>query len=196
MHSRFLYFAHERLSPAELSAARLDGHLADLGEGYMPADAVETGEMRAASLRPLCTDRFAACLWSAAWVHGALWDPPARHSLTRAGVRRPGSQFSRRASFHDVGAAAGDIATWADVPVTTPGKTLVDLLRLARHDDVSAAWTKRAARGLVSLYPDAVDLARSRLEQSGRLPGKRTALTRLAALAAADHARDQEEVTR
>jgi len=32
MSSPFLYFADERLSPAELSAARLDGHLVDLGE--------------------------------------------------------------------------------------------------------------------------------------------------------------------
>ena len=42
MASPFLYFADDRLSAAELSAARLDGHLVELGEAYIPADAVET----------------------------------------------------------------------------------------------------------------------------------------------------------
>ena len=51
MSSPFLYFADERLSPAELSAARLDGHLVELGEAYIPADAVETRGLRAGSLR-------------------------------------------------------------------------------------------------------------------------------------------------
>ena len=45
MTGPFLYFPHDRLSPAELSAARLDGHVVELGEGYIPADAVETAEI-------------------------------------------------------------------------------------------------------------------------------------------------------
>ena len=42
MASPFLYFADDRLSRAELSAACLDGDLVELGEAYIPADAVET----------------------------------------------------------------------------------------------------------------------------------------------------------
>ena len=42
MASPFLYFADDRLSLAELSAAWLDGDLVELGEAYIPADAVET----------------------------------------------------------------------------------------------------------------------------------------------------------
>jgi hypothetical protein len=48
--SPFLYFADDRLSSAELTAACLDGHLVSLGDAYMPADAVETRALGAGSL--------------------------------------------------------------------------------------------------------------------------------------------------
>ncbi|MGC5083468.1 hypothetical protein, partial [Escherichia coli] len=70
MVSPFLYFPGERLSLAELTAACLDGLLAPIGEGFMPADAVETTWMRARSLAPLVGERWAAVRVSAAWVHG------------------------------------------------------------------------------------------------------------------------------
>ena len=38
----FLYFAGDRLSLAELACARLDGDVVEIGDAYMPADAVET----------------------------------------------------------------------------------------------------------------------------------------------------------
>ena len=47
MASPFLYQIDDRLSLAELTAARLDGHLVELGEAYIPADAVETLGLRA-----------------------------------------------------------------------------------------------------------------------------------------------------
>ena len=78
--SRFIYFAGDALSIAELSAASLDGHLVGLGEGFMPADAVETPAMRAASLRSLMGETKAASLLTAAWIWGAIPSAPARHS--------------------------------------------------------------------------------------------------------------------
>src|SRR3546814_4417455 len=53
MASPFLYFAGSRLSQAELSAACLDGDLVPLGDGFVPADLIETTALRAASLRPV-----------------------------------------------------------------------------------------------------------------------------------------------
>ncbi len=68
----FLYFPGDRLSRTELSAARLDGHVVEVGEAYMPADAVETRELRAGSARPWLSAALALTHESAAWVHGAL----------------------------------------------------------------------------------------------------------------------------
>jgi hypothetical protein len=65
MASPFLYFAGERLTACELSAARLDGDVVDVGEAFMPADAVETRELRAASLRSLLGDHLAATRFTA-----------------------------------------------------------------------------------------------------------------------------------
>ena len=62
----FLYFADDRLSTAELASARLDGDVVEVGEAYMPADAVETRELRAASLRPMIPAALAVIRESAA----------------------------------------------------------------------------------------------------------------------------------
>jgi hypothetical protein len=72
----FLYFAGDRLSTAELARARLDGDLVEVGEAYMPTDAVETRELRAGSLRPMIPAALALTRRVAAWVHGALAEPP------------------------------------------------------------------------------------------------------------------------
>ena len=86
MTSPFLYFVDERLSLAELSAARLDGHLIEVDAAYMPADTVETPSARAASLGPLLRDLMAATHLSAAWVHGVISEPPSRHTVQRAEI--------------------------------------------------------------------------------------------------------------
>src|SRR3546814_10427379 len=88
MASPFLYFAGSRLSQAELSAACLDGDLVPLGEGFVPADLIETTALRAASLRPVLGTSLAASHLSAAWVLGGIDDPPARHRVQRAVDRR------------------------------------------------------------------------------------------------------------
>ena len=53
MHPAFLYLPGERLTIPELSAARIDGHLVDLGEGYIPADLIESPSARAAAIAAL-----------------------------------------------------------------------------------------------------------------------------------------------
>ena len=86
----------QRLSAAELSAARLDGHLVELGEGYIPADAVETTHLRAASLAVLLGATLAATHLSAAWVYGAIDAAPPRHTVQRAVPRRIHHVIDRR----------------------------------------------------------------------------------------------------
>lgn len=201
MPSPFLYFADDRLSSAELSAACLDGHLVELGEGYIPADAVETRGLRAASLAGLLGDTLAATHLSAAWVHGALSVPPARHTVQRAVPRRLHHVLGRRIVYRDLCVDAADLQSVGGVLITSPVRTLADLARVP--DDEHA----EAAGQLADLVPGLAEEAAGWLRGRGVLPHKRSALAFLRGIAARDHDRAsgsaqddqdsaQEEVTR
>ena len=189
MSSPFLYFADERLSPAELSAARLDGHLVELGEAYIPADAVETQSLRAGSLRSLLGDTLAATHLSAAWIHGALHEPPARHTVQRAVPRRLHHVVGRRLLYRDLCVDPADLLRIGGVLVTSAERTLADLSRISDEDYAVAA------RMMADADPGLAARTVSWLEAHGALPHKRSALVVLRALAARKVAR-QEDVTR
>jgi len=125
----FLYVVGDRLSGAELSAARLDGDVVEVGEGYMPTDAVETRELRAGSLRSVVAPALALTRESAAWVHGAIATPPVRHRVQRCTARRIHHVLDVRLAYRDVALRAQDIEVIAGVAVTTPERTLGDLVR-------------------------------------------------------------------
>ena len=191
MPSPFLYFADDRLSPAELSAARLDGHLVELGEAYIPADAVETRELRAGSLHSLLGDTRAATHLSAAWIHGALNEPPARHTVQRAVARRLHHVLGRRLLYRDLRVDPLDLVRICGVWVTRPVRTLADLSRVG--DDEHA----RAAEMMADAAPGLAGQASLWLETHGALPNKRAALRLLRDLAAREDVREaQEDVTR
>lgn len=191
MPSPFLYFANERLSPAELSAARLDGHLVELGEAYIPADAVETRALRAGSLSGLLGDSLAATHLSAAWIHGALHEPPARHTVQRAVARRLHHVIGRRLQYRDLRVDPDDLTTIGGVLVTLPERTLTDLSRVP--DDEYAA----AARMLADAVPGLAARSIVWLESHGALPHKRSALAFLRERAERESAgAGQDDVTR
>lgn len=185
VRSPFLYFAGERLSHAELTAACLDGDLVALGDAYMPADAVETPALRAGSLVETLGDTLAATHLSAAWIHGALPVPPGRHAVQRAVERRLHVVPDRRVVYRDLRVPVEDLRVIGGVLVTIPERTLSDL---ARVGDVAHA---RGARLLAGLVPDALPGAIARLE-AGALPRKRAALRLLRAISA----ERQDDVTR
>lgn len=189
MSSPFLYFADERLSPAELSAARLDGHLVELGEAYIPADAVETRGLRAGSLRGLLGDTLAATHLSAAWIHGALYEPPARHTVQRAVPRRLHHVVGRRLLYRDLCVDPADLLRIGGVLVTSAERTLADLSRIVDQDYATAV------RMMVEADPELAARTVSWLEAHGALPHKRSALVVLRALASGDRG-SQDDVTR
>lgn len=180
--SPFLYFADERLSAAELSAARLDGHVVELGDAFIPADAVETPGLRAGSLREMLRDTLAATHLSAAWVHGALDTPPPRHTVQRAVPRRLHHVFGARLLYRDGQVDERDLELRGGVLVTTPRRTLADLCRVA--DDAHA----EAARRLAQLCPGLAQAAITWFDESGPVPHKRSALAFLRGLATRDAA--------
>lgn len=179
MGSPFLYFADERLSPAELSAARLDGHLVELGDAYIPADAVETPWLRAGSLRGILLDTLAATHLTAAWVHGALPEPPARHTVQRAVQRRIHHVGGVRLVYRDGAVDLDDLELLAGCWVTTPERTLGDLAR------VGDLPHERAARLMADEFPGLAGRARAWLVAQSALPGKRPGLRLLEELESA-----------
>ena len=189
MSSPFLYFVDERLSRAELSAARLDGHLVELGEAYIPADAVETRGLRAGSLRGLLGDTLAATHLSAAWIHGALHEPPARHTVQRAVSRRLHHVVGRRLLYRDLCVDPTDLLRIGGALVTSEERTLADLSRIPDADYAAAA------RMMADADPELAARAVSWLEARGALPHKRSALIALRALAARKGP-SQDDVTR
>jgi hypothetical protein len=186
MASPFLYFADDRLSRAELSAACLDGDLVELGEAYIPADAVETAALRAGSLARTLGDTLAATHLTAAWIHGALLHQPARHTVQRAVPRRLHVVPDRQLVYRDLSIPSSDLLLVGGVRVTSPVRTMIDLARVGDDDHA------RAAQLLAGTHTDAVADAIERLE-GGVLPHKRKALPILRGLVAGS---GQDDVTR
>lgn len=174
---RFVFFPHRGHSHAELSAARIDGRLVELGEGYVPADAVETPALRAASLAPVLGDRLAATHLTAAWVHGALDELPVRLQLQRAVPQRIRPVIDHRIIYRDSALRRQDLVRLGGVLVTTPARTLADLARqrVGGADDEQTA----DAIGWLAADPASARAGIVALVLQDAVPGKPAALALL-----------------
>ena len=180
----FLYVAGERLSESELRAARLDGHVVELGEAFVAADAIETRELRAASLSPVTGNGRALTHASAAWVHGAIPSPPPLHSVQRSVARRVGPPHGVRGRYRDLRLPACDVQRLGGVDVTTPVRTLVDCVREVVAEGASPAVVDALLTWRPALRPEALGW----LDASGPVHHKRAAAASLRA--------SQDDVTR
>lgn len=178
MHPAFLYLPDARLSIAELAAARIDGHLVELGDAYIPADLVEGAHTRAASIAHLVQAGAAASGPSAAWIHGAGDEPPARHHVSRAVARRIRPIQHPRVVFHDSAVARTDVQPIDTIDVTTVQRTIIDLALGLQRDPLLERWLD----ALAHLAPDGVDRASAFIATRNRLPGSRRAVAALDAL--------------
>ncbi|MFK4850603.1 hypothetical protein ACI3KT_03130 [Microbacterium sp. ZW T6_19] len=178
MHPAFLYMPGGRLSVSELSAARLDGHVVELGEGYIPADLVEGAALRAQAIASLIPAGTAASGPTAAWVHAGGAPPPARHHVSRTSAQRLRIDVDRRVTFHDRRVEPAEVSLLSSVRVTTPARTMTDLLLGTRRGPDFLIW----ARLLADALPTAVEQAEQEIESLHRVPGRRQALEALAAL--------------
>ncbi|OAZ39858.1 hypothetical protein A9Z40_08630 [Microbacterium arborescens] len=173
MVSPYVYAPGTRLSLAELGAARLDGDVVEVGEAFMPADAVESPEIRAASLRPLVAQGLALTHESAAWVHGALSEPPLRHSVQRCTERRRNHVLDPRLRYRDLQLPASETVRLGGMPVSNRVRTLCDLLRA---DAAAGDGPRAGAVAMIGMFPDILADARVALACGGPLPHKRRAL--------------------
>lgn len=175
MHPAFLYLPGGRLSQPELSAARLDGHVVEVGDAYVPADLVESAEVRASTVSAFVQPGTAACSQTAAWIHGAGDAPPNVHHARRCVERRLRPATSHRLVFHDTMVPEDDVRTIGGVPVTMPTRTMLDLATTFHRDPRVLPWMELLAVAI----PGAAEAAVARLQDRQRMPGRRAGLALL-----------------
>ena len=168
---------------AELCAARLDGELVAIDDGWTPLDEPDLPALRAAvtalrAPRSLVIERM-----SAAWVHGALATPPPVAQFCVPISARIAVIADRRAVVREVRLGDDDVMRFGDVPCTTPVRTAFDLLRDTTLDEAAII---AAVAWLAALHPGLGPAVRDRFEAATRLPHKATAMARL---------RDAEQAT-
>ena len=169
MHPAFLYLPGGRLAVSELSAARLDGHVVELGEGYIPADLVESPAARASAIAALIPADTAASGPTSAWIHGAGDVPPPIHHVRRAVARRIRPVLTARVRFHDTALPGDAVVQLGGVAVMTPVRTMVDLALGLYRDESLRRWMLLLAAVDDTLVVEAA-AAKSTLS---RVPGTR-----------------------
>lgn len=169
MHPAFFYLPGERLTGPELAAARLDGHVVDLGEGYIPADLVESAGTRARTIASLVPPHTAASGPTAAWVHGAGDRPPSRHHVRRAVSRRIRPALSPRVTFHDTALRPDDVESLGGVLVMTRTCTMVDLALSLHRDESVLRWMVLLGEVDPELWARAIAV----VDAFSRVPGTR-----------------------
>lgn len=194
MHPSLFFHPGALLSQPELSSARIDGLLVEVGEGYMPPDVPEDAAARVASLALVLLPGHAASGPTAAWVHGIGDAPPRCHHQQRHSERRGRVSPARNVVVHEARLAAEDVQLISGTAVTTPLRTMIDLVLAADRDAECAMWMRRFARA----EPQLLSHVREHLERRQRLPGKRAALGAVddLLLPSSEQKTAQDEVTR
>jgi len=160
---------------AELLAARLDGELFGVGTAFAPVDELERPLHRAASLAG-ANPRLIAEQRTAAWIWGALAEPPARHEFCSTLTERVAHPTSRWLTVREVVLDVDDIATLADRQVTTPLRTCADL---ARFSTTFGEQERSIVHTLASAHGFGMPELRSVLDRRRNLPHKALAADRL-----------------
>jgi hypothetical protein len=150
---------------AELCAARLDGELLRVDDSFTSIDQPHDRTLRALTISLAWPERMIAERWSAAWVWGALDQPPARHTLCASLGARARSSTPQRVAVREVVIDDDEMVTLAGQRVTTPLRTITDL---ARFDHVP---TELLAR-LIALGDVSLDACRAALDRRRNLPNK------------------------
>jgi len=161
---------------AELCAARLDGELVGIDEGFASIDAGDSALNRAAAAGRYWPHRLIAEQATAAWIWGARPDPPARHQLCASKNARARPPVPARSTVREVVIDTDEFALVGTVRVTTPLRTVVDLARFAEPYDDRALETLGR---LADRYGVTLAQCRSALDRRRNLPAKKLAWSRL-----------------
>jgi hypothetical protein len=164
---------------AELRAAALAGDLVEVGACWASIAEPQDAGLRAASFAWSTGDaRVIAAGRTATWIWGARSRPPLPHdACVRAGQRihRRGGERIR-----EVAITPEDLLHPTGVPVTTPVRTALDLLRV--HGDEAWAASAESVAGLIAVGGVDPTALQNRLELLGTVPMVRQAERRLTGL--------------
>jgi hypothetical protein len=165
---------------AELCAARLDGDLFAIADCYSPVDLPEQPADRARAVAQQLSERVIVERLSAAWVFGAMTDPPREHQYCSAADARAKPSTLRRLTLREVVIDADEVVVLGGVRVTSPLRTACDLVRSAAQFD---AALQLVVLQLLNLAGASVDECIAVLDRRRNLPGKVRTLNRLRSLA-------------
>lgn len=118
------------LPVAVRSAERLRGSLVPCGPGLRPVAWPEVPRSRAAAITAICSPGLTAVLGSAAWVWGAQRAP---HGALEVASNRGGAaaeRFTPNLRVRDIVFRPGDRLLLGAVQVSSPARTVYDLLRM------------------------------------------------------------------
>jgi hypothetical protein len=161
---------------AELCAARIDGEVFAIDDGWAPVDEPDLPAFRAAVMalrvpRSLVIERL-----SAAWVHGGLDVPPEIAQFCVPLSSRIAVINDHRATVREVRIDDAEIVDFGRVRCTSVVRTGFDLLREPAFTD---ALVEEVVGTLMATRPALVSQLRHRLDAAARMPHKSTALARL-----------------
>ena len=164
------------LSLAELCAARIDGELIPIGDGWAPVDEPDLPSLRAAAIALSAPRALVIERRSAAWVHGALASPPALAQFCVPRTARVAAVSAPRLVVREVAIDPDDIIEFPFARCTTPPRTGFDLLRdRAEPDDE----VESVVAALCAERPELLAQLRQRLDDATRMPHRGLALERL-----------------
>jgi hypothetical protein len=171
------------LPPAVRSAERLHGSLVPCGPGFRPVGWPNTPRIRAAALTGHCAPNTTAVLDVAAWVWGTRRAPSYPLDIARKGGGTATERFNPMLRVHDLHFRTGEVIAFGKIRVSTPQRTLYDLLRLKSE---FSAIERASCRLLLQLVPGGVATIIERISTHAS-PHRKRALARLAGL----HARER-----
>lgn len=178
MHPALLYRPGDRLSLPELSAARIDGHVIEVGAAYMPADTTEGADARAASIAWEIPTRVGASGPTAAWIHGAGSLPPTTHHVRRTVSARFRPHATALLILHEPEFADEDMTEIGGLMVGTPLFTGTELALGAAAQPDYARWLSR----LLGAMPELGEELLHRVDRLHRRPGRTQARSLLRTL--------------
>ncbi|WP_244208191.1 type IV toxin-antitoxin system AbiEi family antitoxin [Arthrobacter oryzae] len=179
-----LYSPGAMFSWPELQAMASDGLLTQLYQrGYLPPGVVASPQLRAraASLAvaPAIRQRVVAGRMTAAWIYGCAAEPDRLALLVDANRRISSLRSMRGCTFHEVRLGPLDVVSMGGLMVSSPLRTAVDVALHVEQERAVPALRALLARPELGVR---LRLLRLAIDASPRLPYKRAALAKLAAI--------------
>lgn len=179
-----LYAPGALFSWQELQAMAVDGVVTRLFQrGYLPPGARATPQLRARAaaliIPPAVRARVVAGRMTAAWIYDGTQEPDRLALLVDAGHRVSGLRSMRGCTLHEVRLGPFDVVNFGGLLVSSPLRTALDIALHVEADRAVPALRALLARPELGVR---LRLLRVAVEASPRLPHKKAALEKLAAL--------------